>query len=145
MRIPRSRAFDKVSPMMRKWLKGITGKQLEVWLWLVENRIYATGRVEAHQADIARELGTHQPVICKAMAELSRRNLVRRVINGIYIINPEAVYRGDDRDFVRLSRMFADAKPLSQKKAPSVVPNASDVLESEPAQEDGVARHVGGV
>jgi hypothetical protein len=97
-------------------MRGLTGRQRSVWDYLVQYRIYATGKVQARQSDIAKELGTTQQVVASALSALGKRDLVRKVFSGLYVINPVAVYRGNDDALEKLSGIFFSAERIGHGK-----------------------------
>lgn len=71
-------------------------KQVDVFIYIVENTNQATNLFIGTYKSIADNTGVSQPTIATIMKKLQAHNFVRKVQNGVYMVNPNILMRGND-------------------------------------------------
>jgi len=96
-RVYGTKQFWKVYLMDFLMVLGIIdSKQLDVFLYIVENTNPATNLFIGTYKDIAKEAGVSEPTIAKTMRKLKEQNFIRMKQRGVWYVNPNILMKGND-------------------------------------------------
>lgn len=74
----------------------IDNKQLDVFIYLVENTNQANNTFIGTYDIIAKECSVSKPTIAKIMKKLQENNFIKKRCNGVWLVNPNILMRGND-------------------------------------------------
>lgn len=74
----------------------IDSKQIDVFIFIVENTQQANNTFIGTYKHIAKSVGVSEPTISKIMKKLQENNFIKKVQNGVWLVNPNILMKGDD-------------------------------------------------
>ncbi len=107
--------FDKI--FMKEFLAAydvIQNKQVAVVNYIYNNMNRAENMFIGTYKKIAAETGVTEPTISSIMKKLQKKNILRKVQNGVWQINPRIIVRGSESKRKALIMMYenrADTRP----------------------------------
>ena len=98
-----TKKFYGNKPFYKVWLEGILSsfeivqnKQVDIICYIYENTQPANNLFVGTYKTIAKKLNVSEPTIAAVMKKLQSINILRKVQNGVWQINPTVMMMGDD-------------------------------------------------
>lgn len=92
----------------------IDSKQLDVFIFIVENTNQATNLFLGTYKHISKEVGVSEPTIAKIMKKLQQNHFIRKVQSGVWLVNPNILMKGNDTKRQILLSYYKSEEPISQ-------------------------------
>lgn len=92
----------------------IDSKQLDVFIFIVENTQQANNTFIGTYKHIAKNVGVSEPTIAKIMKKLQKNNFVKKVQNGVWLVNPNILMKGNDTKRQILLSYYESEEPADQ-------------------------------
>lgn len=92
----------------------IDSKQLDVFIFIVENTQQANNTFIGTYKHIAKNVGVSEPTIAKIMKKLQKNNFVKKVQNGVWLVNPNILMKGNDTKRQILLSYYESEEPVDQ-------------------------------
>ena len=108
----------------------IDSKQLDVFVFIVENTNQSNNTFLGTYKHIAKEVGVSEPTIAKIMKKLQANNFIKKLQNGAWLVNPNILMKGNDTKRQILLSYYESEEPISKitmsrtKRTPIQSPNA---------------------
>lgn len=99
-----------------KVMKSLTGSQFNVFVYIVENITPGDNKFIGTYSKIAEELHCSRQTVATAIRQLKESNFIRKVHNGVWLINPNVLMKGDDGKRHRLLEDYEELIPASEKE-----------------------------
>ena len=114
-RVYGTRAFWKVYLMDFLMVLGIIdSKQLDVFIYIVENTDPGRNLFIGTYKDIAAECNVSEPTIAKIMKKLQANNFIRRYKQSVWRVNPDILMKGDDTKRQILLSYYESQEPVNE-------------------------------
>lgn len=114
-RIYGAKAFWKCYLMDFLSVLGIfDNRQVDIFIYIVENTNKATNLFIGTYAKIAKDLGCSSTTIATTMRKLKNNGFVKKVQNGVWMVNPNILMKGNDHKRQILLSYYADDEPVNQ-------------------------------
>lgn len=92
----------------------IDSKQLDVFIFIVENTQQANNTFIGTYKYIAKSVGVSEPTIAKIMKKLQQNNFIKKVQNGVWLVNPNILMKGNDTKRQILLSYYESDEPVEQ-------------------------------
>jgi DNA-binding transcriptional regulator YhcF (GntR family) len=92
----------------------IDSKQLDVFIFIVENTQQANNTFIGTYKHIAKSVGVSEPTISKIMKKLQENNFIKKVQNGVWLVNPNILMKGNDTKRQILLSYYESEEPVDQ-------------------------------
>ena len=92
----------------------IDSKQLDVFVYIVENTNSSNNTFIGTYKHIAKNVGVSEPTIAKIMKKLQENNFVKKVQNGVWLVNPNILMKGNDTKRQILLSYYESDEPADQ-------------------------------
>lgn len=114
-RVYGTKAFWKCYLMDFLTVLGILdSKQVDIFIFIVENTDPSTNVFIGTYKHIAKSLGVSEPTIAKIMKKLQEHRFIKRVQNGVWLVNPNILMKGNDSKRQILLSYYESETPLDQ-------------------------------
>lgn len=114
-RVYGTKQFWKVYLMDFLAVLGILdSKQLDIFIYIVENTNQTTNLFIGTYAKIAKDLGVSQPTIAKIIKKLQDNQFIRKVQNGVWLVNPNILMKGNDTKRQVLLSYYESDEPIDE-------------------------------
>lgn len=90
----------------------IDSKQLDIFLYIVENTNQATNTFIGSQRKIATDTNSSLQTVSTIMKKLQNANFVKKVQNGVYMVNPNLLMKGNDHKRQVLLSYYESEEPV---------------------------------
>ena len=90
----------------------LDSKQCDVFVYIVENTNQANNTFIGTYKKIAKDVGVSEPTIARIMRKLKDHNFIKAVQNGVYLVNPNILMKGNDKKRQILLSYFESDEPL---------------------------------
>ncbi|MEC5308903.1 replication/maintenance protein RepL, partial [Bacillus thuringiensis] len=74
----------------------IDNKQLDIFIYIAENTNQSNNLFIGTYKQISTDVGVSEPTIAKLMKKLQENNFIKKKQNGVYIVNPNIMMKGND-------------------------------------------------
>ena len=107
----------------------IDSKQVDVFIFIVENTNQSNNMFVGTYKHIAKQVGVSEPTIAKIMKKLQANNFIKRVQNGVWLVNPNILMKGNDTKRQILLSYYESQEPIDEitmsrtKRTPLPNPN----------------------
>lgn len=91
----------------------IDNKQLDIFIYIAENTNQSNNLFIGTYKQIAKDVGVSEPTIAKLMKKLQENNFIKKKQNGVYIVNPNIMMKGNDTKRQILLSYYEENKPLN--------------------------------
>nr|WP_103626114.1 replication/maintenance protein RepL [Bacillus thuringiensis] len=91
----------------------IDNKQLDIFIYIAENTNQSNNLFIGTYKQIAKDVGVSEPTIAKLMKKLQANNFIKKKQNGVYIVNPNIMMKGNDTKRQILLSYYEEEKPLN--------------------------------
>lgn len=92
----------------------IDSKQLDVFVYIVENTSQANNMFIGTYSKIAKDVGVCRQTIATIMKKLQENNFIKRVQNGVWLVNPNILMKGNDTKRQILLSYYESEEPVDQ-------------------------------
>lgn len=92
----------------------IDSKQLDVFIYIVDNTQQANNTFIGTYAKIAKDVGVCRQTIATIMKKLQENNFVKKVQNGVWLVNPNILMKGNDTKRQILLSYYESEEPVDQ-------------------------------
>ena len=92
----------------------IDNKQLDVFIYIVENTNQANNTFLGTYRKIAKDVGVSEPTIAKIMKKLQANNFVKKLQNGAWLVNPNILMKGNDTKRQILLTYYESDEPINE-------------------------------
>ena len=89
-------------------------KQLDVFIYIVENTNQATNMFIGTYTKISKDVGVCRQTIATIMKKLQENNFIRKVQNGVWLVNPNILMKGNDTKRQILLSYYESEEPIDQ-------------------------------
>ncbi|WP_410981540.1 replication/maintenance protein RepL, partial [Bacillus pacificus] len=88
-------------------------KQLDIFIYIAENTNQSNNLFIGTYKQISKDVGVSEPTIAKLMKKLQANNFIKKKQNGVYIVNPNIMMKGNDTKRQILLSYYEEEKPLN--------------------------------
>lgn len=92
----------------------IDSKQLDVFIYIVENTNQANNVFLGTYKKIANDVKVSEPTIAKIMKKLQDKGFIKRIQNGAWLVNPNILLKGNDTKRQILLSYYQSEEPINQ-------------------------------
>lgn len=92
----------------------IDSKQLDVFIYIVENTQQANNTFIGTYVKIAKDVGVCRQTIATIMKKLQENNFIKKVQNGVWLVNPNILMKGNDTKRQILLSYYESEEPVDQ-------------------------------
>lgn len=92
----------------------IDSKQLDIFIYICENTNPANNMFIGTYSKIAKDVGCSQTTISKIMKKLQDNNFIKKVQNGVWLINANILMKGNDTKRQMLLSYYESEEPINQ-------------------------------
>ena len=96
---------------------SLSGKQFTVFTYIVQYINPSDNRFICTYDKIMKETDSCRQTVASTMKKLQKKNFIRKVQNGVWIINPKILMKGNDIKQNMLLKDFNQAIPYTEKKS----------------------------
>lgn len=91
----------------------IDSKQLDVFIYIAENTNQNTNLFIGTYRSISEDVGVGVSTVTRIMKKLQENNFIMKKQNGVYLVNPNIMMRGNDNKRQMLLSYYEEEKPLN--------------------------------
>ena len=114
-RVYGTKSFWKVYLMDFLTVLGIIdSKQLDVFIYIVENTSQATNVFLGSYTKIEKDVGVSRQTVAKIMKKLQEKNFINRIQQGAWEVNPNILMRGDEHKRQILLSYYESDEPINK-------------------------------
>lgn len=88
-------------------------KQVDIFIYIVENTNQSTNLFIGTYKKIADDVGVSSATIAKIMKKLQENNFIKKVQNGLWLVNPNILMKGDDTKRQILLSYYESEEPMN--------------------------------
>lgn len=121
-------------------------KQVDVFIFIAENTNPSNNLFIGTYKKISKEVGCSEPTIAKIMKKLQENNFIKKVQNGVWLVNPNILMKGNDTKRQILLTYYENENPIDEitfsrtqrkriEEASKDIP-ANPLIEAETESED---------
>lgn len=92
----------------------IDSKQLDVFIYIAENTNQATNTFIGTYDKISKDVNVCRQTIAKIMKKLQDNNFIKKVQNGVWLVNPNIMMKGNDRKRQILLSYYESDEPIEE-------------------------------
>lgn len=92
----------------------IDSKQLDVFIYIAENTNQSTNQFIGTYDKIAKDVNVSRPTIAKLMKKLQDNKFIKKVQNGVWLVNPNILMRGNDKKRQILLSYYRSDEPINE-------------------------------
>lgn len=92
----------------------IDSKQLDVFIYIVENTQQANNTFIGTYTKIAKDVRVCRQTIATIMKKLQENNFIKKVQNGVWLVNPNILMKGNDTKRQILLSYYESEEPVDQ-------------------------------
>lgn len=92
----------------------IDSKQLDVFIYIVENTQPANNTFIGTYRKIAGDIHCSLDTVSKIMKKLQENNFIKKVQNGVWLVNPNILMKGNDNKRQILLSYYESEEPIDQ-------------------------------
>lgn len=91
----------------------IDSKQLDIFIYIAENTNQSNNLFIGTYKQISKDVKVSEPTIAKLMKKLQENNFIKKKQNGVYLVNPNIMMKGNDTKRQILLNYYEEDKPLN--------------------------------
>ena len=88
-------------------------KQVDIFIYIVENTNQATNMFIGTYRKIAEDVGASSATIARIMKKLQKNNFIKKVQNGLWLVNPNILMKGNDTKRQILLSYYKADEPIN--------------------------------
>ena len=92
----------------------IDSKQLDIFIYIVENTQQANNTFIGTYSKIAKDVGVCRQTIASIMKKLQDNGFIKKVQNGVWLVNPNILMKGNDTKRQILLSYYQSEEPVEQ-------------------------------
>lgn len=92
----------------------IDSKQLDIFIYIVENTQQANNTFIGTYSKIAKDVGVCRQTIASIMKKLQDNGFIKKVQNGVWLVNPNILMKGNDTKRQILLSYYQSEEPAEQ-------------------------------
>lgn len=92
----------------------IDSKQLDVFIYIVENTNQSNNTFLGTYTKIAKDVGVSRPTIAAIMKKLQDNNFIKKIQNGAWLVNPNILMKGNDSKRQILLTYYESEDPINE-------------------------------
>ena len=92
----------------------IDSKQLDIFIYILENTQQSNNIFIGTYTKIAKDVGVSRPTISTIMKKLQTNNFIKKIQNGVWLVNPNILMRGNDNKRQILLSYYNSDEPIEQ-------------------------------
>ena len=92
----------------------IDSKQLDIFIYIVENTNQSTNLFIGTYDKISRDVNVSRQTIAKIMKKLQENNFIKKVQNGVWLVNPNILMKGNDTKRQILLSYYESEQPIDE-------------------------------
>lgn len=92
----------------------IDSKQLDIFIYIVENTNQSTNMFIGTYKKIAEDVGVSSRTIATIMKKLRENNFIKKVQNGVWLVNPNILMKGNDTKRQILLSYYQSEEPVNE-------------------------------
>ena len=92
----------------------IDNKQLDIFIYIAENTNQANNMFIGTYTKISKDTGASRPTISKIMKKLQENGFIKKVQNGVWLVNPNILMKGNDTKRQILLSYYNSEEPINQ-------------------------------
>ena len=92
----------------------IDSKQLDIFIYIAENTNQSNNTFIGTYTKIAKDVEVSRPTIAKIMKKLQENNFIKKVQNGVWLVNPNILMKGNDTKRQILLSYYQSEEPIDQ-------------------------------
>jgi predicted transcriptional regulator len=89
-------------------------KQVDIFIYIVENTNKSTNMFIGTYEKIAKDVGASSQTIARILKKLVENNFVKRVQNGVWLVNPNVLMQGNDTKRQILLSYYKSEEPIDK-------------------------------
>lgn len=113
----------------------LDSKQVDVFIYIMENTNQTNNLFIGTYKKICKDVHVSEPTIAKIMKKLQENNFIKRVQNGVWMVNPQIMLKGNDHKQQLLLSYFQAEEPADEiTKAKSLQKKIKESSQTDPKQ-----------
>lgn len=92
----------------------IDSKQIDIFIYIVENTNQSTNLFIGTYAKISEDVGVCRQTIATIMKKLQENNFIKKVQNGLWLVNPNILMKGNDTKRQILMSYYESDSPIDE-------------------------------
>ena len=92
----------------------IDSRQLDIFIYIVENTNQSNNTFIGTYKKISKDTGCSSTTIARIMKKLQDNNFIRKVQNGVWLVNPNILMKGNDTKRQILLSYYESEEPVDQ-------------------------------
>ena len=92
----------------------IDNRQLDVFIYIAENTNASNNLFIGTYKKINKDLGVAESTIARIMKKLQANNFIKKVQNGVWLVNPNIIMKGNDHKRQILLSYFENDEPVNE-------------------------------
>lgn len=89
-------------------------KQVDIFIYIVENTNSETNTFIGTYDKISKDVNVSRPTISKIMKKLQENNFIKKVQNGVWLVNPNILMKGNDNKRQILLNYYESDNPIDK-------------------------------
>lgn len=114
----------------------VDNKQLDIFIYIVENTQQANNIFIGTYAKIAKDVGVCRQTIASIMKKLQENNFIKKVQNGVWLVNPNILMKGNDHKRQILLSYYESDKPIEEITLQRIKQKEIKTQEQEPKEQE---------
>lgn len=92
----------------------IDSKQLDIFIYIAENTNPSTNTFIGTYSKISKDVNVSRPTISTIMKKLQANNFIKKIQNGVWLVNPNIIMKGNDHKRQILLSYFENDEPINE-------------------------------
>lgn len=92
----------------------IDSKQLDIFIYIVENTSQSNNMFIGTYTKIGKDVGVCRQTIATIMKKLQENNFIKKVQNGVWLVNPNILMKGNDTKRQILLSYYQNDEPINE-------------------------------
>lgn len=92
----------------------IDSKQLDIFIYIAENTNQSNNTFIGTYSKISKDVGVSRPTIAKIMKKLQDNNFIKKAQDGVWIVNPNILMKGNDNKRQILLSYYESEEPVNE-------------------------------
>lgn len=109
----------------------IDNKQLDIFIYIIENTNQSNNMFIGTYNKISKDVGCSSATIAKIMKKLQENNFIKKVQNGVWLVNPNILMKGNDNKRQILLSYYESDSPIDQISVRRIKVNEIDIKEQQ--------------
>lgn len=116
-----------------KVIEALESRHLKIFTYIIRKTKPSNNLFICTYDKMAKDLKCSKQTISETMKILQKTNFIRKKQNGIWIINPNVIMKGNDNKRHQLFTEYADARPIEKTKKKEGKKDSSEQKQGEEA------------